>query len=65
MLKIDRRLAMQLSLAFAACSASAASPLIRKAIPKSGERIPIVGLGTNNYSPKTPVERAARREVIA
>ena len=65
MLKIDRRLAMQLSLAFAACSASAASPLIRKAIPKSGERIPIVGLGTNNYSPKTPDERAARREVIA
>jgi len=65
MLKIDRRLAMQLSLAFAACSASAASPLIRKAIPKSGERIPIVGLGTNNYSPKTPDERAVRREVIA
>jgi aryl-alcohol dehydrogenase-like predicted oxidoreductase len=65
MLKIDRRLAMQLSLAFAACSASAASPLIRKAIPKSGERIPIVGLGTNNYSPKTLDERAARREVIA
>ena len=65
MLKIDRRLAMQLSLAFATCSASAASPLIRKAIPKSGERIPIVGLGTNNYSPKTPDERAARREVIA
>ena len=65
MLKIDRRLAMQLSLAFAACSASAASPLLRNAIPKSGERIPIVGLGTNNYSPKTPDERAARREVIA
>ena len=65
MLKIDRRLAMQLSLAFATCSAYAASPLIRKAIPKSGERIPIVGLGTNNYSPKTPDERAARREVIA
>ena len=65
MLKIDRRLAMQLGLAFAACGASAASPLIRKAIPKSGERIPVVGLGTNNYSPKTPEERAARREVIA
>lgn len=65
MLKIDRRLAMQLGLAFAACGASAASPLIRKAIPKSGERLPVVGLGTNNYSPKTPEERAARREVIA
>ncbi len=65
MLKIDRRLAMQLGLAFAACCASAASPLIRKAIPKSGERLPVVGLGTNNYSPKTPEERAARRDVIA
>ncbi len=65
MLTIDRRLAMQLGLAFAACGASAASPLIRKAIPKSGERIPVVGLGTNNYSPKTPEERAARRDVIA
>ncbi len=74
MLKIDRRLAMQLGLAFATCgatygastaSASTAGSLIRKAIPKSGERLPVVGLGTNNYSPKTPEERAARREVLA
>ncbi|MBU6211743.1 MAG: aldo/keto reductase [Gammaproteobacteria bacterium] len=65
MLTIDRRLAIQMGLALAACGASAASPLIRKAIPKSGERLPVVGLGTNNYSPKTPEERAARREVIA
>lgn len=65
MLKIDRRLAVQLGLAFAACGASAAAPLIRKAIPKTGERLPVLGLGTNNYSPKTPEERAARREVIA
>ena len=65
MLKIDRRLAIQLGLAFTACGASAASPLLQKAIPKSGERLPVLGLGTNNYSPKTPEERAARREVIA
>ncbi|MEY3975197.1 MAG: hypothetical protein RLZZ33_252 [Pseudomonadota bacterium] len=65
MLTIDRRLAIQMGLALAACGASAASPLIRKAIPKSGERLPVVGLGTNNYSPKTPEERTARREVIA
>jgi aryl-alcohol dehydrogenase-like predicted oxidoreductase len=65
MLKIDRRLAIQLGLAFTACGASAASPLLHKAIPKSGERLPVLGLGTNNYSPKTPEERAARREVIA
>jgi len=64
-LKIDRRLAIQLGLAFTACGASAASPLFHKAIPKSGERLPVLGLGTNNYSPKTPEERAARREVIA
>lgn len=65
MLKIDRRLAIQLGLAFTACGASAASPLLHKAIPKSGERLPVLGLGTNNYSPKTPEELAARREVIA
>jgi aryl-alcohol dehydrogenase-like predicted oxidoreductase len=74
MLKIDRRLAMQLGLAFATYGAtygastafaSASGSLIRKAIPKSGERLPVVGLGTNNYSPKTPEERAARREVLA
>lgn len=65
MLKIDRRLAIQLGLAFTTCGASAASPLLHKAIPKSGERLPVLGLGTNNYSPKTPEERTARREVIA
>ena len=65
MLKIDRRLAIQLGLAFTACGASAASLLLHKTIPKSGERLPVLGLGTNNYSPKTPEERAARREVIA
>jgi len=65
MLKIDRRLAIQLGLAVTACGASAALPLLHKAIPKSGERLPVLGLGTNNYSPKTPEERAARREVIA
>ena len=65
MLKIDRRLAIQLGLGFTACGASAASPLLHKAIPKSGERLPVLGLGTNNYSPKTPEERTARREVIA
>jgi len=71
MLKIDRRLAIQLGAAFAACGsyASSASPaassLIRKKIPRSGELLPALGLGTNNYSPKTPEERAARRDVIA
>ena len=43
----------------------AAVPLITKAVPSTGERLAVVGVGTNNYSPTTPQERAARREVIA
>lgn len=41
------------------------APLMTKAIPSTGERLAVVGLGTNNYSPTTPEERAARREVVA
>lgn len=37
---------------------------ITRAIPSSGEKLPVIGLGTNNYSPTTPEERAARREVL-
>ena len=40
-------------------------PLMTKAIPSTGERLAAVGVGTNNYSPTTPEERAARREVLA
>lgn len=42
-----------------------AAPLATKAVPSTGERLAIVGVGTNNYSPTTPEERAARREVLA
>jgi aryl-alcohol dehydrogenase-like predicted oxidoreductase len=38
--------------------------LIHRAILSSGEKIPVIGVGTNNYSPATPEERTARREVI-
>ncbi|HUQ10570.1 MAG TPA: aldo/keto reductase [Steroidobacteraceae bacterium] len=41
------------------------APLMTKAIPSTGERLAVVGLGTNNYSPTTAEERAARREVVA
>jgi aryl-alcohol dehydrogenase-like predicted oxidoreductase len=41
------------------------APLMTKPIPSTGERLAVVGLGTNNYSPTTPDERAARREVVA
>jgi aryl-alcohol dehydrogenase-like predicted oxidoreductase len=42
-----------------------APPLLTKAIPSTGERLVAIGVGTNNYSPTTPDERAARREVLA
>jgi len=41
------------------------APLMTKAVPSTGERLAAVGVGTNNYSPTTPEERAARREVLA
>lgn len=41
------------------------APLMTKGIPSTGERLAVVGVGTNNYSPTTPEERAARREVLA
>jgi len=42
-----------------------APPLMTKPIPSTGERLAAIGVGTNNYSPTTPEERAARREVLA
>ena len=42
-----------------------AAPLMTKPVPSTGERLAAVGVGTNNYSPTTPEERAARREVLA
>jgi aryl-alcohol dehydrogenase-like predicted oxidoreductase len=38
--------------------------LITKAIPSSGERIPVIGLGTNRYSVTEASDLAARREVL-
>ena len=42
----------------------AALPLITKAIPSSGEKLPVIGLGTNAYSVEAADEIAARREVL-
>jgi aryl-alcohol dehydrogenase-like predicted oxidoreductase len=39
-------------------------PVITKPIPSSGELLPVVGLGTNQYSVTAPEEIAARREVL-
>jgi aryl-alcohol dehydrogenase-like predicted oxidoreductase len=45
--------------------ASPSAPLMNKAVPSTGERLAVLGVGTNNYSPTTAEERAARREVLA
>lgn len=37
---------------------------ILKTIPKTGEKLPVIGLGTNAYSVTDPAELAARREVL-
>lgn len=39
-------------------------PLIAKAIPASGEKISVVGLGTNAYGVSSAADLAARREVL-
>jgi len=41
------------------------APLATKAVPSTGERLAVIGVGTNNYSPATADERAARRAVLA
>ena len=43
---------------------SAALPLIAKSIPGSGRKIPVIGLGTNQYGVSTEEELAPRREVL-
>jgi aryl-alcohol dehydrogenase-like predicted oxidoreductase len=39
-------------------------PLITKPIPSSGERIPVVGVGTRSYSPSNEEERARMCNVV-
>lgn len=43
---------------------SGASAPISKVIPSSGEKVPVVGIGTNQYSVVAPEEIAARRDVL-
>ncbi|MBI4442954.1 MAG: aldo/keto reductase [Acidobacteria bacterium] len=42
----------------------AQAPLITKAIPSSGERIPIVGIGTRDFGGGSPVPREEYKEVL-
>lgn len=39
-------------------------PLITKAIPSTGEKMPVIGIGTNQFSVSTPGELEARYAVI-
>jgi aryl-alcohol dehydrogenase-like predicted oxidoreductase len=52
----------------AACAspgtAADSAPLIKKPIPSSKERLPVIGLGTNNFDVDDPAEIAARKEVL-
>jgi aryl-alcohol dehydrogenase-like predicted oxidoreductase len=47
-----------------AFSAEKELPLLTKAIPSSGEALPVVGVGTNSYGVSAPDDLAARREVL-
>jgi aryl-alcohol dehydrogenase-like predicted oxidoreductase len=53
------------------CSAARAAepgarslPLIEKPIPSSGEKLPVVGLGTNAFTPRGPDDLARRQAVL-
>jgi aryl-alcohol dehydrogenase-like predicted oxidoreductase len=67
---VTRREFVQLGMA-AAMTASALPvgaakelPLITRAIPSTGEKLPVVGLGTNRYGVTAAADLAARREVL-
>ncbi|MBL8272050.1 aldo/keto reductase [Steroidobacter sp.] len=57
-------LALSGTIAQAAAAKSGNLPAITKPIPATGELLPVVGLGTNQYSVTAPEEIAARREVL-
>jgi aryl-alcohol dehydrogenase-like predicted oxidoreductase len=45
-------------------AAPSSLPLITKPIPSTGERLPVVGIGTNQYGVTGAADLAARREVL-
>lgn len=52
------------SLAARGADPGSALPLITKKIPSSGEQLPVIGLGTNQYSVTAAEELAARKQVL-
>ena len=72
--RIDRRTALRLAGAALIAAPAAApllardeapAPLLTRAIPSSGERLPVIGVGTNRYNPTNDAERASRKAVLA
>ena len=70
-MQLTRRDVIKLGLGAATVSALrpfsnllAQDPLITKAIPSSGERIPVVGIGTRDFGGGTPVPREEYKEVL-
>jgi aryl-alcohol dehydrogenase-like predicted oxidoreductase len=69
---VTRRKLFQLGIATAVIGTSRRSrlalaeppPLLTRAIPSTGEKLPVIGLGTNRYGVTTPAEIAARRDVL-
>jgi len=66
---VTRRRLFQLGIAAALAGASRAGAadkpsLITRAIPSSGEKLPVIGLGTNRYGSTAADELAARRAVL-
>jgi aryl-alcohol dehydrogenase-like predicted oxidoreductase len=57
-------MAAALSGSRAASAQDAATAPILKAIPSSGEKLPVIGLGTNAYGATDAAEIAARKEVL-
>jgi aryl-alcohol dehydrogenase-like predicted oxidoreductase len=49
---------------FSAEAAPTTASLVTRPIPSTGERLPVVGLGTNRYGVSTPEERAPLKEVL-
>ena len=71
---LDRRTALQLAGAALIAAPTAApllardeapAPLLTRPIPSSGEKLPVVGVGTNRYNPTTDEERMSRKAVLA
>ncbi|MFN5010091.1 MAG: aldo/keto reductase [Gammaproteobacteria bacterium] len=70
---LDRRTALQLAGAALIATPTAApalardeapAPLLARPIPSSGEKLPVIGVGTNRYNPTTDEERMSRMAVL-